>query len=192
MRQLIPLAGGCATGNRQVRTGFTIVELLIVIVVVAILAVVSIAAYNGIRERADRTATINHVAASIKLINAYMVQESSFPHSGAGCLQESCTNYVRNPTLDTNLLKVGSLPSGASANASVEYTYNSARTIDGILGTLMITYRLPGANQGCGVDRVLRQVAGNQVYETYDGTLRNSNPNSNGNTVCYVSVPRAW
>ena len=38
--------------KKQKQTGFTIVELLIVIVVIAILAAISITAYNGIQERA--------------------------------------------------------------------------------------------------------------------------------------------
>ena len=35
------------------RSGFTIVELLIVIVVIAILAAITVVAYNGIQERAN-------------------------------------------------------------------------------------------------------------------------------------------
>ena len=37
---------------RQTKSGFTIVELLIVIVVIAILAAITIVAYNGIQNRA--------------------------------------------------------------------------------------------------------------------------------------------
>mgnify|MGYP006209457325 CR=1 FL=1 len=45
----------------QKQTGFTIVELLIVIVVIAILAAVSIVAYNGIQDRAKFTQQVAEV-----------------------------------------------------------------------------------------------------------------------------------
>lgn len=48
--------------NRMVKKGFTIVELLIVIVVIAILAAITIVAYNGIQNRAKESAA--QVAAS--------------------------------------------------------------------------------------------------------------------------------
>jgi prepilin-type N-terminal cleavage/methylation domain-containing protein len=38
------------------KKGFTIVELLVVIVVIAILATISVTAYNGIQNRANNTA----------------------------------------------------------------------------------------------------------------------------------------
>ena len=46
--------------------GFTIVELLIVIVVIAILAAISIVAYNGIRERAQVSAASQDIANASK------------------------------------------------------------------------------------------------------------------------------
>ena len=42
----------------QKRTGFTIVELLIVIVVIGILAAITIVAFNGIQTRAKNTQTV--------------------------------------------------------------------------------------------------------------------------------------
>lgn len=57
------------TRNKQ--TGFTIVELLIVIVVIGILAAITIVAYNGIQERAESTKTISQATAFIKGLKTY-------------------------------------------------------------------------------------------------------------------------
>lgn len=59
--------------------GFTIVELLIVIVVIAILAAISITAYNGIQQRANNTTTINGVAGYIKIFSLYAVDNGNYP-----------------------------------------------------------------------------------------------------------------
>lgn len=53
------------------KLGFTIVELLIVIVVIAILATISIVTYNGIRQRAQATAIISELTATKKALRVY-------------------------------------------------------------------------------------------------------------------------
>jgi prepilin-type N-terminal cleavage/methylation domain-containing protein len=53
---------------RTSKSGFTIVELLIVIVVIAILAAISIVAYNGIQARAQNTSVQNDLVAMAKKI----------------------------------------------------------------------------------------------------------------------------
>ncbi len=52
-------------------SGFTIVELLIVIVVIAILAAISIVVYSGIRTRAQATAIATDLKATEKALRAY-------------------------------------------------------------------------------------------------------------------------
>ena len=51
--------------------GFTIVELLIVIVVIAILAAISIVAYTGIQERARVSNVVGDLRATEKALNLY-------------------------------------------------------------------------------------------------------------------------
>ncbi len=70
--------------------GFTIVELLIVIVVIAILAAISIVAYNGIQQRAKNSQTTEVLASWIKALNLYKVDNGRWP-SGFGCLGEDYT-----------------------------------------------------------------------------------------------------
>jgi prepilin-type N-terminal cleavage/methylation domain-containing protein len=59
--------------------GFTIVELLIVIVVIAILAAIVIVAYNGIQERARNSTRINDINAAQRLVEAYNAQNGEYP-----------------------------------------------------------------------------------------------------------------
>lgn len=60
-------------------SGFTIVELLIVIVVIAILAAISIVAYNGIQERARFAAMRSDLSSLNKAIQLYFAEKGSYP-----------------------------------------------------------------------------------------------------------------
>lgn len=59
--------------------GFTIVELLIVIVVIAILAAISVVAYNGIQSRAENTKTLSAASAWAKSLQLYRTDKGVFP-----------------------------------------------------------------------------------------------------------------
>lgn len=67
-------------------TGFTIVELLIVIVVIAILAAISVVAYNGIQTRAENTKTVQSVAQYGKAIKLYVADRGAYPIQTYSCL----------------------------------------------------------------------------------------------------------
>ena len=68
---------------KQKPTGFTIVELLIVIVVIAILAAITIVAYNGIQARAQESTVRNDLASASKKLHLFNVDNSRFPNSVA-------------------------------------------------------------------------------------------------------------
>lgn len=76
--------------------GFTIVELLIVIVVIAILAAITLVAYNGIRERAQVGAVQSAVSQGVKKILAYAaLNADTYPAdaTAAGLVSDASTTY---------------------------------------------------------------------------------------------------
>lgn len=111
--------------------GFTIVELLIVIVVIAILAAITIVAYNGVQKRALNTARLTEVEAWQKQFLLYYAANGSAVSGftdqtfclGSGFPSGKCRNYTTTGTSTYNqadnaalmtALKsaTGSLPSG--------------------------------------------------------------------------------
>lgn len=111
--------------RRWASKGFTIVELLIVIVVIAILAAVTIVAFNGVQTRAKNAQMISAVGVYVKAIRVYTEQEGVVPMSGTGLLcfeGRACwigANVEASQTFRENLGKAISthptFPSGAVA-----------------------------------------------------------------------------
>ena len=64
---------------RNKHSGFTIVELLIVIVVIAILAAITVVAFNGIQQRARDNGRITKIQSIAKAIELYKVDNGRYP-----------------------------------------------------------------------------------------------------------------
>ena len=75
---------------RKNTSGFTIVELLIVIVVIGILAAIVIVAYNGVQTRANNTKSMAAVNSWAKAIQLYRADKGTFPTSNS-CLGSTTT-----------------------------------------------------------------------------------------------------
>lgn len=71
--------------SRRYSSGFTIVELLIVIVVIAILASISTVAYNGVQSRARDSARKSDISALAKAISLYKIDNGTALGVGSGC-----------------------------------------------------------------------------------------------------------
>lgn len=65
--------------NRKREAGFTIVELLIVIVVIGILAAITIVSYTGITTRANTAKAQTNAVAVQKVAEAYYADNNAYP-----------------------------------------------------------------------------------------------------------------
>ena len=109
----------------KTKSGFTIVELLIVIVVIAILAAITIVAYNGIQQRANNTQRIAAAKEWVKGFKEYIAANQTYPTNvvGAFCIGTSnITDMDTNPDVDC----------GASNNIKHDSTSLTEGVNDGI------------------------------------------------------------
>lgn len=69
--------------------GFTIVELLIVIVIIGILAAITIVAYNGIQQRGRDTQRKSDLSQISKALQMYKLDNGGYPSTTNGCASGS-------------------------------------------------------------------------------------------------------
>ena len=155
--------------------GFTIVELLIVIVVIGILAALVIVAYNGIQQRANNTAKITAVKDYQTIINTYIRQYGALPYNSVACVGEpsNYTDWDSNGSLDChrslntyhpntsfitelkkispNLPKYNSTQLGPASDGQyyAGISYLTGQTYDGRSDQAALFYWLEGASQSC-------------------------------------------
>ena len=106
------------------RSGFTIVELLIVIVVIGILAAITIVAYNGVQNRAKVATVSTDLAGAAKQFAVFEVDAGRYPttlsevNGGQGIKASSGTTYQYTGTGTTYCL--------TATNGTVSYKVSNA------------------------------------------------------------------
>ncbi len=81
---------------RKSENGFTIVELLIVIVVIGILATITIVSYNGIQQRSKNAQISTVLQTYVKALRLYEIDNGKFPGAGYAGMNTPClgTGYT--------------------------------------------------------------------------------------------------
>lgn len=207
------------TSYEKKQTGFTIVELLIVIVVIAILAAITIVAYNGIQQRARNSTRVSAMQSYVKLLTVYAIQNGAYPTFtngaclGSGYTAGTCTNSSLSSTIpssateqgtfNTQLSIAGTLPDYPKLNAAATssgsesgafiYTYGVTNEAPS-RGTRLI-YFLEGENQDCVLSRVSRNtdgsMAGTGAYTISPSLGVKNTYYAYGRTMCMISLLNA-
>jgi type IV pilus assembly protein PilA len=121
--------------------GFTIVELLIVIVVIAILAAITIVAYNGIQQRARNTSAQESASQLQTKIEAWVGVKGTYPTDAevaAGMVDTTVTEAKIDAGLQGKVLTASTTPVQATPVAYKKCTTNGAK----------ITYLVEGGTNG--------------------------------------------
>lgn len=177
--------------NKQ--SGFTIVELLIVIVVIGILAAITIVAYNGISQRARVAAISSDLEGATKQLALDLVTTSVYPataaaaNSGTGLKASTGTTYqyaVDNTTQPQTFCIT-------ATNGSTNYYASSASNIPtaGICGQTQLAGWWKFNNNLTDTSSLNNNGSGSVTYGTDKNSITSSALLLNGSQ--YVQLPSA-
>lgn len=127
--------------NDNDRTGFTIVELLVVIVVIGILAAITIVSYTGITQRAVASSLQSDLTNASQQIKIYQVTNGNFPNLINDCPNPAASNMcIKSSSGNTYQYSVSNATnpqffnlSATNTNNSSYYITNDTSPVSGIL-----------------------------------------------------------
>ncbi len=178
-------------------SGFTIVELLIVIVVIGILAAITIVAFNGVQDRARNANMMSLVKQYHKALLAHAAEKGTYAAAATGCLGEGYASSTcwsgpqgtrtQNTTINNGLRPylndINPLPAPTdmfayvgNSRGGISITYSTVNTLDGQPMPYSIVYYLKGTND-CGYPGILTKVnsayssSNSNKYTEYNGGI---------------------
>lgn len=167
--------------GRATEKGFTIVELLIVIVVIGILAAITIVAFNGVQNRAHETAIQSDLSNLAKQVRAYHAMEGRYPTSAGFFSSTSGMNIkISKNSYDTsayNLYYCTDKDTGERFGIAARATSRKTYTISSTEGVKYAGMMGPSWTVACGAfgESTLENIefvyGWNLVNETWRGVL---------------------
>jgi prepilin-type N-terminal cleavage/methylation domain-containing protein len=114
-------------------TGFTIIELLIVIVIIGILASITIVSYSGVTQRTNNTSAEQAAQSAAGKLETYNSTTGSFPYDISALTSDPSAEYYIAPavatftlattqpdtTIEVKYIKCGTTPNAAQSDIAV-------------------------------------------------------------------------
>ena len=193
-------------GTTYSSRGFTIVELLIVIVIIGIIAALVIVAYSGIQDKANNTQTETAIDAWRKALIQYATDNGSYPIAYNACFNEvnvtSCwPTSSASPTLNNairpyfgnktplpapSLQQLPSTPWGTTVAGGLYYT--TTATLDGTLYPYYVAYNLKGLVR-CNMSGLLSLGSPWTNFSSTPPSNGRSTSDGTGVTFCIAALP---
>lgn len=179
-------------GHKNIR-GFTIVELLIVMVVIGVLAAITVVAFNGIQARAENAKTIQAIARYVKAFHLYATTNGNYPieavypclgiHPGTTCSVVGGAGTC---------LGAGGASSQAGFDTAMKTVFSgslpvlSSQTMS--CGTAIVrgAYYSPSTGNTAILQYYLR---GDQPCSGIGGVLSNAKSQTDDTTRCTITLP---
>ena len=148
-------------GKANEREGFTVVELLIVIVVIGILAAITIVAYNGIQQKARIAVLQSDLAGAVTTLEIDNVENGTYPASAGAANNGLGLKASPGTTWQYTYTSSGNSYCLTGTNSNVAYLVSSTNTT-------------PSAGACPGDATVVTTLAGSGVAGFADGTGSNA------------------